>query len=270
MTYAPLSVIRAPHAGFVREIRVKPGQLVHPHDVVVLLENKYLKAELAELKIEQLLSRQRSRIYLKEGDVAAEQVEADVRAANAAEIAEREAQLNNSVVVARASGRVVTRDLDSIIGSYVREGEELLAIGNESRKEIVMAVAQQDVPTIAENAGSAIDAFLKTSGSRRLECQLGMVDPRASQTIDQPALGANNGGPLAVQPLESETSEEAWELTEPRFLAKVQLTSTQSESLRTGQLATLRLRKARGTLGHFFYRSVSDWVESRLRTIRKS
>ena len=54
------------------------------------------------------------------------------------------------------------------------------------------------------------------------------------------------------------------------FNGKVELTMEQAALLRTGQLATLRLRKARGTLGQYVYRSVSDWIENRLRAIRQS
>ena len=270
VAYESLCVVRAPHSGFVREIRVIPGQQVNPDEPLVVLENKDLKAELAELQIEQELSKQRSRVYLKDGDVAAEQVEAEMREAIAAEIEERQTQLSNSTVIAPASGRVITRDLSSLIGSYVREGEEILAIGDEGSKEIVMAVAQQDVKAFSSNTGSALDAFMKTAGEQTLACRLESVDPRASQSLEQPALGANNGGPLPVQPVQGEDSDEQWELAEPRFLAKVDLSKGQSERLRSGQLATLRLRKARGTLGQFFYRNVSDWIEARLRVLRES
>jgi putative peptide zinc metalloprotease protein len=270
VAYEPLSVVRAPHSGFVREIHVKPGQHVKPSDILVVLENKDLNADLAQLQIEEVLSQQRSRIYLKDGDVAADQVETEMRQAFATEIRERKSQLSQSSVVAPAGGRVITRDLDSLIGSYVQEGEEILAIGNESQKEILMAVAQQDVKTFTACSGDPVDAFLKTAGGKTLECKLGTVDPRASQTLDQPALGANNGGPLAVQPITQADSDAEWELTEPRFVAKVKLTAEQSESLRTGQLATMRLSKARGTLGQFFYRSVSTWIERRLKLLKNA
>ena len=75
-------------------------------------------------------------------------------------------------------------------------------------------------------------------------------------------------GALAVQPAENrnpEAEEEQLELIEPRFVGKVSLDTEQSEQLRTGQMTTVRLRAARGNIGQYLYRNVSQWFDRRLR-----
>jgi putative peptide zinc metalloprotease protein len=266
--YEPLYVIRAPHNGFVHEVFVGSGADVVTDEPLVRIENPDLVAEVVDMRLEGKQSEQRSRIYRKDGDVAAMQVEEEMRDVLKQRITERESQLLQSTVTAPAGGMIVTRGIDSLAGRFVHEGEELFAIGVEDQKELEVSIAQGDMKMFSQEQGNEIDVLLKPTGAESIVCILQNVDPRASQQLPHPALAASNEGPLAVQPLENEQTDEQWQLVEPRFVAKVALDHPQSAKLRAGQQTTVRLRIARGNMGSYFYRGVTGWVERRLERMR--
>ncbi|MEM7313067.1 MAG: HlyD family efflux transporter periplasmic adaptor subunit, partial [Planctomycetota bacterium] len=265
VVYEPLYVVRAPYSGFVREIRVASGQEVNRDQVLAVLENEELAVEVAELQLERYQSYFRSRQFRGDQDVAAANVENEFRASIEARLAERSSQLGQSELKSEVAGKVVTREMRSLIGTYVREGEALFEIGTETKKELELSIAQQDIESFENETGNPVVVHLKNS--RKLRCHLGSVNPRASVELSSEALSAANGGSLAVQPVADESSdrETRWQLIEPRFTGRVELTDEQSESLHTGQTTTVRLHASRGTLGAFLYRSVSDWIENRWR-----
>ena len=269
VSYEPLHVIRAPHDGFIRNVQTTPGESVVTNQELLVIENDELTVEKAELELKRDQSFFVSRQLRNEKDIAGSKVEDEMRKAIEKKLEEREDQLSKSVVVSPANGQVLTRDIQSLVGSYVREGEAILAIGTESEKELSVAIAQDDLEKFEEQSGKEILVRLKTPGSPALTCQLGSVDPRASRLLFDPSLAAINDGPLAVQPREDHSEEdESWELTEPRFLGKVVLTKSQSESLRTGQTTTIYLDASRGTIGQCLYRMISDWIDAKFKLAR--
>ena len=266
--FEPLHVIRAPHSGFVREVLVGSGTNVESGEPLVILDNQELVTEVADMRLEGKQSEQRTRIYRKDGDVAALQVEDEMREVLQQRIAERRQQLSQSTVLAPASGRIVTREVDVLLGQFVNEGDELFAIGGEEQKELEVSIEQSDVKQFLQQQGQQVDVLLKTVGSQPFRCVLANVDPRASRQLPHPALAASNDGPLAVQPLEDGENDEQWQLVEPRFVAKLPLDPQQSAKLRAGQQTTVRLQTSRGTIGSYFYRGVTGWVDRRLAQLR--
>jgi putative peptide zinc metalloprotease protein len=266
--YEPLHIVRAPFAGFVLEVKNRSGASVAQGAPIVVMENRSLTSEIAEMRAEGRQSEQRSRNYRKEGDVAALQVESEVRDVLLQKVTERQKQLNESVILAPAGGIVVTRDVDALLGRYVEEGQELLAIGVDQQKELQVSVSQDDIETFSQQSGQTVDVLLLAPGSSAFSSTLGTVDPRATRYLPHPALAAVNDGPLAVQESEAMGAENKWKLVEPRFLAKVPLSGVHSASLMAGQRGIVRLRTARGNLGQFIHRKVSDWVDRRLAQLR--
>ncbi len=265
--YEPLHMIRAPHAGFVSEVNVRAGQLVAAGDILAEVANVDLATELADMKVESLLIDQRKRTYQKDGDVAAIQVEQEILDALNRRIAERSQQFSMSVIQAPAAGVVVSRNVSELVGTYVEEGQELLAIGKESGKEIEVSIAQSDAASFMDLQGEAVDIYFRTPG---LPAQVGLlssVDPRASRRLTHEALSAINGGPLTVIADDGSQLDEqakAWQLLHPRFAGRVALSADQSALVRAGQVASVRLRTARGTIGQMIYRGVRSWIEKRL------
>ena len=55
-------------------------------------------------------------------------------------LAEVQRQLEGLRVYAPVAGHIVARNLHNTIGTYVHEGAELLAVGDERRKELLVSV----------------------------------------------------------------------------------------------------------------------------------
>ncbi len=217
------------------------------------------------MQLELLQTKHRGRSYRKDQDLAAMQVELELAQVLKKQILDRTEQLRRAILVAPAAGIVVTRDIASLAGQYVREGEELLAIGDENAKHLEVAIAQADIENFNAQQGEPMRVRLHSPTCAPFSCPLTGVQPRASRKLLHASLAATNGGPLPVHATSDDASDEQVELTEPYFAAKVPLAEDQARSLRSGQLATVRLHMARGTLAGFFYRGVSDWLDRRLR-----
>lgn len=270
VVYEPLNVIRAPHSGFVREIRTTSGATVEEDQVLMVIESKELELEALELTVERAQSVFRTRQFRKDGDVAAAKVEAEMRNAIESRLDERREQLQKSEIRSPVAGQVVQRDIQSLMGTYVTEGQMLLAIGDEMKKELEVSISQDDVDSFEEHAGEEVDVFILSAGQDSLDCALGSTDPRASRELPDSSLAAINGGPLAVKPAENDDDGDKYELIEPRFVGKVALDEEQSQRLKSGQTTTVRLRVARGNLGQYVYRNLSKWLDTRLRQAQES
>jgi putative peptide zinc metalloprotease protein len=263
--YKPLHTLRAPHAGFVREVALVAGAVVNEGEVLVVIENHDLQTELADLELERELSIRRTRQYQNDRDVAAIQVEDKLRSALEARIDERRRQVTQSAMRAPASGTVLDQDPQSLLGTYVEEGQLLVSIGQEQHKELQLWIDQADVRAFSANRGAIVDVVLRSPRFRPFACRLGRVDPRATRRLDDAALGAACGGPLSVQPTsQAEPLEDAWQLVEPRFISHVRLSPEQACTVRAGQRASVRLHHSRGTIGQVAMNHITDWIRQRL------
>ena len=86
--------------------------------------------------------------------------------------------------------------------------------------------------------------------------------------MSEPALSAEHGGPLPVQPLIDEDqdsrNEAKYQLVDPRFTGTVSLSAEQSAQIRAGQTAVVRLGISRGNIGQLLVKNFRAWLEKRL------
>lgn len=265
--YSPHTVVRASSAGFVREIHVQSGQSVQAGQLLIVLENRELACELADLELQIRQSEVRGQRHQQKGEVAQEQAEAKNREGLSTQLLEKRAQNVQLSVRAAHTGRVVRRNLAAMLDTYLAEGDEILAIGEESQKELRVSLSQDDLDAFTQLSGKPVDIDLPRHASWPGEVK--SVDPRATLTPAHPALVTANGGPLPVQPARhrpDKSASEMHELLAPRFNAIIALTATDSESLRSGQLATISYRPCNESIGEYLYQAVSRWVRERMRS----
>ena len=272
--YAPLSVVRANTAGFVQEIRVRGGQLVCQGEVLAILRNDELEVDLQQLELSIRQSELNSRIKHQNREMAAYQVELENIEALKKRRRELQRQTEGLTVHAPASGRVIGRHLDSLVGSYLAEGREIFAIGREEKKELQISIAQEDVDLYAENIGEVVQ--VQIPGQKAFESSLTKVEPQASLVPPHPAFGASLGGPLAVEVKQSGSnssvnSDDAYQLLEPRFVGIVELPAGHSAFLKAGQFGAVQLRSKHQTVGAHFYTFLRRWLSQLIqRRIRSS
>jgi multidrug resistance efflux pump len=242
--YQPLVSVRSSSPGFVRQLHVQDGDQVTAGQVLAVLENQELAAQLrmAELDIEKSVAG--CRMLRQAGETAKEQAALAAQQALRKQAAELSRQIESLTIRAPATGKILNRNLSSWQGRYVEAGAELFLLGDERSKEIAVSIQQDDLDLLVRHGDAPVDVRFDAIGASPLVSAIDSIEPRAVTTPLHEALSSQFGGPLAVQlhddPGNPQTA--GYTLLEPHFVAAVRLTEQQSEQLRAGQLATIRFQ----------------------------
>lgn len=246
--YEPLSIVRAAAPGFVRKIHVADGQAVAAEQILVELSNPELDADIAAAEYSVAQSIAKSRIFREAGEIAKEQSESSQRTALETKLRELRQRRDELTVRAPISGVIVSHGLAELQDQWLAEGTDIAAVGNESEKEILVAVAQYDAEMLRDRAGSEATAIC--SGSHDvLAVQIGLLEPRADRVLIHPALSVENGGELPIRRRE-QTDTAAGddektivaELHEPYFRLHGRLSAASAEGVFAGRTAELTVR----------------------------
>ena len=260
--YAPLEVVRASTSGFVDQILVEDGEVVTAGTPLVVMNNDELQLEIASLRLEIEKSQQRIRRLRNQQQMAAVDSEQSQRRSLHTQLAERLEQREQLSIVAPADGRVVRRQLPSLLGTYLEEGDVILSLGDEGRKELRISLAQSDVEQLRKRTHSAATARLP--GADVIACQLDRITPRATRQAPHESLYAINGGALSIQPSARSNDSESslrFQLLTPRFDAIATLNEKQSRSLRAGQRCELVLSGGQPSIGTYLWRYAARRLE---------
>ncbi len=267
--YRDANVLRVGAAGFVSQLNVRPGNLVRSGDVLAVLDNPALQAELDDLQLSIRQTELRTRRFHAAGEIAAEQVEIETRNALEQRLAELQGQAAKLTVLARVDGRVVADELDAMLGTYLQDGDELMTIADERRKQLRVSIAQDDIQRFQSSERKPIRVRLVGSPLDAFTTELDEIEPRASSEIPHAALAAPGGGSLPVKSKSTSAGSSTgdsdhWELLAPRFLATINLNSQRSLALKTGQTGSVTFRDGRESIGEHLYRAAQRWLRDRL------
>jgi hypothetical protein len=231
--YKPLTVVRTTSAGFVDELMVDAGQFVRCGDVLAKLSNDALVEErrLVELSVEE--SKLRCRLYRQRGEMAKYQAEVEHLNNFQSQREQKETQVCGLTIVAAADGEVIGRNLSSLLGRYLEEGQEVCRIGQEGAKEIQLSIHQDDVESFQARIGSPVTV---RGANGLLTATLSGISPRATDQATILSLCTPHGGPLPVRTAEENNNRESLQLLAPRFIGHVELGPETSRQLRAGQL----------------------------------
>ena len=254
--YTQPTIVRAGCSGFIREIRVAAGEFVEQDQILAVLENKQLQFELDDLRLNLEKSRLLCRINETRQMLAVAQAERERIAELNKRICEKEGQLSQLTVRAAQRGHIIGRNIEKLVGRYLREGDQILIVGDENRKELQLSIAQDDLAMFALRIGQEVEVCVP--GQRTMRAHLTMLEPQAVLQPKHLSLCAANGGPIPVRDKGGEASphvgeSEQYEFLAPRFVGTVALTESQSRQLSSGQLATVSIRPHQETVGmHLF------------------
>ncbi len=265
--YFPLCVVRSATPGFVKDVYVRDGGTVSAGEKLFLLENRELAVQLkiAELDVEKSIARCRS--LRQAGEIAREQAELSQQAALVKKRDELSRQMDALVITAPAAGKVLGRRLDTWLGRYVEMGTELLSIGEEDKKEFVVAVSQEDVELFQNRDSNTLAVCFSSPGLPRIHASDLAIDPRATTHPPHEALSSRIGGPLAVTMRDDPAHPDRApvdELLDPCFKASLPLSADQSRLLRAGVLATVEFRSSQRNGAWRAFLDVRHWFERRM------
>jgi putative peptide zinc metalloprotease protein len=264
--YAPATSIRAATAGFVREIRVESGDVVQPGQIIAVLENPELNSELAELKVSSAQAALRARICFAAHEVAKYQMEIASRVALEQRVRELDVQVTALTIRSPTRGHVVGRQLRGLVGQYLKAGAEIALVGDEDAKELIVALAQDDLESFRAELGAPVSVRIQGLGGERMSWELARIDPQAGLTPPHAALSSRVQGPLMVKMRLSNSSQgntdlaEHDELLRPCFKATVRIPAGESRRLHAGQKATINFSSQAESSGAQLKRKIRSWV----------
>ena len=190
--YEPLSMVRTSGAGFVREVFVGDGEFVEAGRPIIRLENEELAMEIEQtrLGIQQQLAK--ARIHRQTGALAKEQAELLQREALEVKLTHLVLRKDHLIVTAPVSGCVVSRGIAQLLGRWLTDGSDVVALGSDSSKHVVAALPQSAAEAIGESNG---DYRLRLSGSSE-EILLSTLrtDPRGRLRTDSPGVERRTWG----------------------------------------------------------------------------
>jgi putative peptide zinc metalloprotease protein len=256
------ATVRVESPGFVEEVFVASGQLVREGDPLVRLSNHDLETQRRQLVVEIERSELRSRTFQQAGELAARLAEDDNRAGLQTKLAELDRSCELLLMRAPCAGLVSATNLDSLPGSYLSPGRELLVIGDPDAKEIRVLISQEQFESASLSLDCLVQVRLVDDGLATTGT-LQKIEPRATTQSPHPALCASAGGPIAVKVAQSgpvARSRDSQELLEPHVIGYVSLDHVASQSLGSGQLATVRIAESPRPLGHWLLERSERWL----------
>ncbi len=261
------TVVRSPADGFIVELFVRDGQQVRTGDLLLRMVNPEIDAELAEL--DAALGESQVRANIARDAQQPAQVQIELRQQESLRSKRRRKQQEQQAlqVVAHLDGQVIAHTLPQRLGCYVQVGDELLTIGVESRKELVLAVSHDDFDEVLPRVGQTV--VLRIGSRPRIRARLAHMDPRATLELPHPALAATAGGPLAVEGTGASTAREGEQgatasLCAPRFRATIELPAAAAATLFAGERGWAKLGHRRERLGQWITLGAYEWLANKI------
>lgn len=253
-------MVRSKVDGFIESIHVADGEFVNVGDLLLTLRNADVETKWADLQIQIRQESIRRQTAMQDHDAGLVAIaEGNLKSLHS-RLQDTQDQFEALQVFATASGRVMMRQADQRLETFVHEGDELLIVDSHQPRELHVLIAQEDLNAVNGRVNDEVQVRLGTR--QTISGRLNRVIPRASHRLTEPALAATNGGPLAVRQADTDDPEEL-RLTEPHFKAIVELPADRVD-LPVGERGYVSVGRQDETLGKFLYRAAQDWFEKQL------
>lgn len=233
-------VIRSRVDGFIRSIRIRPGDHVVPGEVLAELENDTLAERMAEVSAAIEASSIRRRVF--EVDDLAKAMQEEERLLVLRKELERrrrdEADLN---VRATTHGAITDCLRPTDLGRYVQRGDPVASVASGTW-QVRAILAEDEMAASRPRIGESVEIRSRVQPGKPIRGHITRITPAASRTITSEALTHVGGGSVAVDP---ETAEAA----QPYFEITVDTELTESPFLRHGMVCQLRFESGLETVG---------------------
>jgi putative peptide zinc metalloprotease protein len=194
--------VRAGSDGFVRELRVRDGEIVVPGQLLAVLEDPALlagqeeaNARLTGLRVRQFHAMQNDRFQAQNLAEAIAHAEAEL-----ARIDTRVAQLE---VRSEMAGSVVLARQDDLPGTFLAKGQ-LLGYVLDARELIVRAAAPHEAAALIRERSRAANVWLEENHGLPVAGRMRRDVPAAMFRLPSAALSDRNGGAVVTDPADPE------------------------------------------------------------------
>ena len=246
--YGDEQIARAASDAFVEQVFVERGERVSRGTLLIRLDAPELVLRRDELADEWQSSQMREVQLRRTGDLAMAASESERAASLKRQLAELDDEVASLRITAKRDGLVSGAELDSLQGRFVREGMELLCVCDPQEKELLVAVTTRDVEAYTLAAANQGVSQVRLRGGKSLVAIPPPLRPRASQMLPHPALGANAGGPLAVEPSPGESEMRS---ASPLMQSVATLDPLTSAEVQAGQIGMMTISDNRSLFDRF-------------------
>lgn len=250
----PESIVRSGCDGFVQQVHVFDGQSVRRGTPLVTLRNRELREELKQLALSLQECEIAHRIATDRHDASAEWLATQDRIAIEHQMKELEPRVSALTVRASDAGVVTARDLVTMSGRFVREGDEIARIIGSQPAEVIGLVHQDQIAIAKASLGQEVQ--IRDPSRQQFTGRLRVVDPRASHDVIDLSLAATHDGPLEVTRIEEDRDGfdrdedvPALRFVDPHFIAHVDLSAQAQDQIRTGMRVAVRVGDREQSLG---------------------
>ncbi len=249
-------IARASADAFVTAVLVRRGDRVQQGALLMQLEQPELLLRRAEKADEIELAQQREIQFRRRNEISNAAAEREKAASLKRQLAELDEQVQGLRVVAQRDGRVTSSAPQRLVGVYVNRGQELIRVSDPREKELLAVVSKEDMDAYQQAAISGSLASVRLRGGTTFHADLEPLLPRAIEKFPHPALAANKGGPVAVEP--SSDPDQPMKMIVPHGQSQTPLNAVTSLQIRSGQMGTMTISDDRSLLARIY----EDLVES--------
>ena len=244
-------------AGFVESIRVPGGQQVAPGDLLVVLDDPQLRADLVLAKEGVQQARIRSDLAISEGEVAkAQSFDEEAKRAG-----EQVLQLQRQVdelqirVPTGADGKIITERLELRVGEYLDRGQLWCRIQGEGPMVARMALDAHQMGRLHSGTDYPVRIRLWSLADEKLKGTLDSLPQGPVDVLSNASFAGNLGGEVPAKPDLSSPDQTQWQPLETTYEAIVNINNS-NELLTMGMVGRSRIDLQRDTVGQLLY----DWV----------
>jgi putative peptide zinc metalloprotease protein len=194
--------VRAETEGFVRELRVRDGDVVKPGQLLAVLEDPALRAKQAEAH-SRMMGLRVQYFNTLQGDRSNAQNFSQALAHAETELAHYETRLTQLEIRSRLAGRMAITRQDDLPGQFLKKGQMLGHVVAPGEVVVRAVVADEDAALVRQRArGAAV--WLDERPGRSLPAQVRRDVPAASFKLPSAGLSDVNGGSVATDPADTE------------------------------------------------------------------
>lgn len=194
--------LRAQSDGFVRELRVMPGEFVEAGDDVALTEEPSRLAEL-EVQMARLAESRARYLSVQFSDRVQSELARQVLETDQAGYDKVVQEFEEQRVSARKSGVAVLPRATDLPGRYVRKGDLIGYVSEGEHRLIRLVVSQEDVERVRRGLRD-VKVRLSPELERVFDARLIREVPGGNQILSSRALSHEGGGKVALDPTDSE------------------------------------------------------------------
>lgn|GEM_PF-2284023 len=261
LSYGDSIVLRPESDGIVTEIFNTNDMLIEAGKPIVRLENPTLQLEHEKLNVNHKIAKERCLVLRAQSRMSELQAEQARVEAIHQQLAQVKTQLEQLLIKAPKSGRLIENKLSNTLGQLAKVGQPIATIATSQALEVRCSVSQSDVEAFREHVGKTIEIYF--ANEQKVMGRLTEVRPRGADILDNPALAAKYGGPITVHmTTDSKEKENPLKTEVPRFEARVSIEDlTDGTSLTAGQICRVGLVDRQMSIADILSRWKNAFIE---------